>query len=380
MDKWNELAISFRRDLHQIPELAFNEVKTQAYLVDALRGMGIEARTIAGTGLVADIQGRTGTRRTVALRADMDGLPIAEETGLEFSSRHPGVMHACGHDGHMAMVLAAAAELQASRDFPGRVRLIFQPSEEQPPGGAPRMISEGALEGVDEIYGLHLWAPQATGTVELGDGPKMANADEFKLQISGQGGHGSEPEATKDAVLIAAMTVVNLQTIVSRMVPATEPVVVSCGKISAGTTFNIIAERAEILGTVRTYEATMQAEVEAAIAHIAHTTAALWGATAELTYWRGYPAVVNHAEAVQRWLDALNAKLEVSSGRPKLGAEDFSYYLQHVPGAFMFVGARPDEGPVYPQHSSHLRINERALAIGREALVAVARASLERAG
>ncbi len=376
MDDWNALAIRFRRDLHRIPELAFAEVKTQAYVKAALAELGIASTAMAGTGLVAEILGNHGPGRTVALRADMDGLPMMEATGLEFSSLHPGVMHACAHDGHMAMVLAAAAELCTHRDFRGTVRLLFQPSEERLPGGAVKMIEEGALAGVDEIYGLHLWAPQAVGTVELGEGAQMANADEFRIIIHGHGGHGSEPEATQDAVVIAALTVVNLQTIVARRVPARAAVVVTCGTIAAGRTFNIIAESAEITGTVRTYDGAIQDQVEAVLTQIARTTAQLWGATADVTYVRGVPAVVNHPQPVARWLKALDAEVELKPAVPKLGAEDFAYYLQQVPGAFMFVGAEPDEGPTYPQHSPHLQINEKALAIGREALVAIARASL----
>lgn len=380
MNDWNALAIRFRRDLHQIPELAFEEFETQAYLREALSEMGIDARSIAGTGLIADIPGRGGSGRMIALRADMDGLPISEETDLAFSSRHPGIMHACGHDGHMAMLLAAAAELNDRRDYRGAIRLLFQPSEERPPGGAMKMIEEGALDGVDEIYGLHLWAPQPMGTVEVGFGAQMANADEFRIRIQGRGGHGAEPQATQDAVVIAALTVVNLQTIVSRRVPAMAPVVVSCGTIAAGSTFNIIAERAEITGTVRTYDTATQEQVAAAIEHIAKTTAALWGATAEVTYLRGYPAVVNHEAQVKRWLAALDPSILVNPAVPKLGAEDFSYYLQRVPGALMFVGAEPDDKVTYPQHSSHLRINEKALQVGREALVAIALASLRGTG
>ncbi len=376
MDDWNALAVRFRRDLHQIPELAFSEVKTQAYLKDALAQMGIAARPMAGTGLVAEIVGKLGRGRAVALRADMDGLPVSEDTGLDFSSQHAGVMHACGHDGHMAMLLAAAAELNQHREFSGTVRLVFQPSEERLPGGAVKMIAEGVLEGIDEIYGVHLWSTQPVGTVEVGAGPQMAAADEFRIIIHGRGGHGSEPEATQDAVVIAALTVVNLQTIVSRRVPAQAAVVVSCGTIAAGGTFNVIAERAEITGTVRTYDAAIQSQVESAIGHIAHTTAELWGASAEVTYHRGVPAVVNHPVSVERWLNALASAVVIKPAVPKLGAEDFAYYLQQIPGAFMFIGAEPDDAVAYPQHSAHLNINEEALAVGRKALVAAALASL----
>lgn len=376
MQDWDALGVRFRRDLHQIPELAFQETRTQAYLKQALAEMGISARPLAGTGLVADIDGRLGHGKKVALRADMDGLPISEETDEAFASQHPGVMHACGHDGHMAILLTAAGRLHADANFRGTVRLIFQPSEERIPGGAVTMIAEGALNDVDEIYGLHLWGTQKTGSIELAAGPQMANADEFRIHVKGRGGHGSEPESTADAVLAASQIVVNLQTIVSRRVSARDPVVVSCGTIAGGSTFNIIAEAAEITGTVRTYDAGVREQVARAIDHIARTTAALSGSTAEVEYLYGYPAVVNHPQAVERWLAALDPGLVVNPAAPKLGAEDFSYYLQNIPGAFLFLGAEPESGPVYPQHSSHLRINEDALKIGREAMIAVAKASL----
>ncbi len=378
-EHWRDMVVQFRRDLHRIPELGFSEVKTSAYLRDRLAEMRLIARPIAGTGLLADIVGERGPGRTVALRADMDGLPVQEETTLSFPSEHAGVMHACGHDGHMAMVLAAALRLQAARsDYRGTVRVLFQPSEERPPGGAVKMIAEGALDGVDEIYGLHVWSAQPTGTVELGEGPQMANDDEFTIRIYGRGGHGSEPESTRDAALIAAQTVVNLQTIVSRRVPARRPVVVTCGTLAAGTAFNIIAERAEITGTVRTYDDAMRARVETELRNIAVRTAQMVGARAEVEYTHGYPAVVNHAAAVAKWRAALVAETEVAvrESEPKLAAEDFSYYLQKVPGAFMFVGAAPTEGEPYPQHSSHLEINEDALIVGTEALVRIALASL----
>ncbi len=378
-DDWRAVVVQFRRDLHRIPELGFSELKTSAYLRDRLAEMGLSARPMAGTGLIADIAGGRGPGRTVALRADMDGLPVQEETTLSFPSQHQGVMHACGHDAHMAMVLAAALRLQAARDdYRGTVRVLFQPSEERPPGGALKMIAEGALDGVDEIYGLHVWATQPTGTVALSEGPQMANDDEFAIRIFGRGGHGSEPESTRDAALIAAQTIVNLQTIVSRRIPARRPVVVTCGTISAGTAFNIVAERAQITGTVRTYDEAMRARVETELRHIAVTTAQLVGADAEVVYTHGYPAVVNHATAVSKWRDALAADqwIAVSESEPKLAAEDFSYYLQKVPGAFMFVGAAPIEGEPYPQHSSHLEINEDALLVGTQALVRIARVGL----
>jgi len=356
--------IEFRRALHQIPELAFHETQTQAYVLQTLRNMGWDPRPIAGTGVVVDIDsGRPGP--TVMFRADMDGLPLTEETGLAFASRHTGVMHACGHDGHMAILLGLAERLAEGAPFQGRVRLAFQPAEERPPGGALQMIEAGVLDGVDEVYGLHLWAGFPVGTIGLRPGPMMANADEFRIVVTGRGGHGSQPEATADAVLLASQIVVNLQTVVSRRVPALEPAVVTCGTIQGGHTFNIIAERAEITGTVRTFSAETQALVRQEMAHIARTTALLYGADAELVYNPGYPALINAEEPTRRWQARLREWATVVEPEPSMGGEDFAYYLHHRPGAFLFLGARPDVE--YPHHSPHFQINEDALALGVEA-------------
>ena len=376
MPNWDRAAVEFRRDLHRIPELAFEERKTQAYLEARLSGWGIDCCRMAGTGLVADIRGDLGDGPIVAVRADMDALPMTEETGFDFASEHPGKMHACGHDGHMAMVLAAAGELNEKRDFRGTVRVLFQPSEEKG-GGALKMIAEGCLDGVSEIFAVHLWSMQETGTVQLGEGPQMASAEGFQIVIHGRGGHGSEPESTRDAVLIAAQTVVNLQTVVARKVPAREPVVVSCGTLHAGDTFNVIAERAEITGEVRTYDPGIQQRVAAEIRRIAETTAAMSEAVAEVRYMPGCPALFNHGESVRKWLAALDPDVRVIPPVPKLSAEDFADYLQRVPGAFMFVGAAPDNGEAFPQHSSHMTINERALGIGEKAILSACKAALQ---
>lgn len=240
------------------------------------------------------------------------------------------------------------------------------------------MIAEGALDGVDEIYGLHIWAEDPMGTLGLAPGPQMANADEFAIHIRGRGGHGSEPERTKDAVLLAAQTIVNLQTIVARRVPAREPVVVTVGMVRAGDSFNVIAERAELSGTTRTYSDAMRARVETEIRRIVSATAQLAAADASVDYREGYPALVNHPEAVAAWSRAVREVVTVREVPPRLGAEDFAYYLQRIPGAFGFLGARPEHGEVYPQHSPHLVINEQALAVGTEILVRGARSALDR--
>ncbi|AUW92992.1 MAG: amidohydrolase [Sulfobacillus thermotolerans] len=365
---WDTDIITYRRDLHKIPELGFQERQTQAYLVQALKNMGLTPVEVAETGVMADILG-SQPGKMIAVRADIDGLPLREETGLDFSSEHPGVMHACGHDGHMAIVLGLAERLTADRNFPGTVRVFFQPSEEKPPGGAPAMIAGGCLEGVDEVLGLHLWSNDPVGTVGIRSGPLMANADEFTIRVKGKGGHGSEPAHTKDAVLIASQIVVNLQTIVSRRLNAFDIAVVSCGMIQSGVTFNIIAETAEIKGTVRTLSHTVQNTVMHEIEHIAKTTAALYDADAELSYVFGYPAVINHESSVKRLEEAWKGMVDIIHPDPAMGGEDFAYYLQEKPGAFFFVGCRPeDDNQVYPHHSPHFMVNEKALPLGVELL------------
>ncbi len=324
---------------------------------------------------MADIAGnRPGP--CIAVRADMDGLPLDEDTDLPFRSRNPGVMHACGHDGHMAIALALASRLQQYRDFPGKVRVFFQPAEEKPPGGAPKMIAAGCLEGVDEVLGLHLWAGDPLGTLGIRSGPLMANADQFTIRIRGKGGHGSEPADTKDAVLIAAMIVMNLQTIVSRRLNAFDQAIVSCGTIHAGATFNIIAETAEITGTVRTLSKTIQNRIIHEIEHIARTTAQLYDAEATVNYQYGYPAVINHEASVNRIEKAVGSAVEVVHPDPAMGGEDFAYYLQERPGAFFFLGCRPEEKG-FPHHSPHFQINEEALPLGVDMLFQSAMSFLE---
>ncbi len=358
----NPQYITWRRDLHQIPELAFEEFETADYLERELLRLGLSPVRLGKTGLMADIAGRA-SGPTVALRADMDGLPLVEDSGEPFSSRHEGVMHACGHDMHMTILLGAIEGLLARRDFPGQVRIMFQPSEERPPGGAPDLIARGVLEGVDVVLGLHVWSGFPVGTVGIRPGTMMANSDRFRIRIHGRGGHGSEPDTAKDAVLIASQIVVNLQTIVSRRVSPMEAAVVTAGTIRGGVTFNIIAEDAEVTGTVRTLNHGTQALVEEEIRVVAENTARMHGATAELEYMYGYPAVINHGPVVDAWRAAVGRDAHFIEPSPSMGGEDFAYYLKERPGAFAFLGAAPDT-EVFPHHSPHFRVSEEALPIG----------------
>lgn len=364
---WQDHLVSYRRDLHRIPEVAFQEYKTRDYLWNRLEEFGLKPQATGETGITADVEGvRPG--KCIGIRADIDGLPLPEETGLPFSSEHAGAMHACGHDAHMAIALGLAERLASDPDFAGRVRFLFQPAEERPPGGALKLIEAGVLDGVDEIYGLHVWANLPVGTAGLRSGPMMANADQFTIRVKGLGGHGSQPQSTQDAVLIAAQTVVNLQTIVSRRVAPFEPAVVTCGTIRGGHIFNIIAETAEVTGTVRTFSTAVQSQIADEIAQIAKGTAALYGATAEVMYERGYPAVINHERETAAWEEKLRGLVEVERPEPDMGGEDFAYYLQHKPGAFLFLGCGPETGDAPPHHSPHFRVDERVLPLGVEVL------------
>lgn len=354
----------WRRDLHQIPELGHEEFETAAYIENVAKHLGFDTGRPTPTSVVVNVAGRASGPR-VAWRADIDGLPIQEATDLPFASRHPGVMHACGHDGHMAIALGVLRRLAQERPDRGAVRVFFQPSEERHPGGARHLIEAGILLGVDTVLGLHLWSGYPTGEVGLRPDIVMANSDRFRITVRGRGGHGSAPHETHDAILMASQIVVNLQTIVSRRVSPLASAVVTCGAVHAGQAHNIIAEQAEILGTVRTLDAETQALVEREIRHWAETTAAQSGGSAVLEYHHGYPAVVNNPDVARRWAEAIGDSARVTTPDPNMGGEDFAYYLQETKGAFALVGAHPD-GAQYPHHSPHFDIHEGSLDIGLE--------------
>ncbi len=350
-------------------------MKTSAYVREVLEGFGLRVKTYAKTGLVGEIVGKRGSGPVIALRADMDGLPLQEASGESFSSRHPGMMHACGHDIHMAVLLGTARALLAQADFPGRIRLVFQPSEEGPESGARALIEEGALTGVDGIIGLHVWSHEPAGTVAMRAGAMMASADTFEIEVEGRGGHGSEPHTARDAILIASQIVVNLQQIVSRRLTPLEPCVVSVGRVEAGAASNIIAESARMSGTVRTFSAVAQETVEREMIRIATATAAMHGARADVRYHRGVPAVINDGPVIDAWRAALRGTVATSEPLPAMASEDYSLYLNQVPGAFVFLGGRP-EGEVFPHHSPHFRVSEDCLPVGVETMVRGARTLL----
>jgi amidohydrolase len=365
--------VAWRRDFHRHPEVAFQEARTSAVIREFLEGLGLPVRSAGGTGLVAVLEGMPGGK-TVALRADMDALPVQEEGEKEYRSLNRGVAHACGHDGHMAMMMAAAKVLTGRKsDFSGRVVFLFQPAEERPPGGAKRMVEEGALEGVDAVFGLHLWQQFPTGMIGVIKGPMLAQADNFSLTVKGKGGHGAMPHTAVDPILAAAQIIVNSQSIVSRNVDPLKPCVVTFGTINGGTTHNIIPAEVTMSGTLRTFDSAVQVLAERRLREIAEETAKAFGASCLVEYVTGYPAVVNDAAMVDF---ASGVAQRVLGERclwpfdPVMGGEDFAYYLQKVPGAFIFLGA--GDGLEFPHHHPAFDIDEKALPLGALLLTSLA--------
>lgn len=370
--------VQIRRYLHQHPELSFKEFKTAAYIADFYKNLGIDVQIgVGGNGVVARIKGRK-PGKTIALRADFDALPIHEETGLPFSSNVPGVMHACGHDGHTAVLLTIGKVLNELKDeLTGEFVLIHQHAEELAPGGAISMIKDGCLDGVDVIFGTHLWAELPYGTISYRTGPFMAAADRFEIVIQGRGGHGAMPHKTKDAVAIGSQLVMNLQQIVSRRVNPVEPAVVSVSSFIAENAFNVIADTAKLQGTVRTFNEDVRHLIEQEIETVVKGTClANGGCGYEFNYHRGYPAVVNHKNETE-FLAALAADIpgvkSVEESEQQMGGEDFAYYLQNVKGTFFFTGALPDqEDAGYPHHHPKFDINEKAMLLAAKTLALAA--------
>jgi amidohydrolase len=369
-----------RRELHAIPELAFKEIETAAYLVERLDALQVDRLQtgVADTGIVADIKGgRPG--RAVMVRADMDGLPLTEAGELPFRSTRRGVMHACGHDVHMAVALEVARAMADHRDqLPGMVRFVFQPAEEIA-GGAKRMIEAGVLDGIDRVVGLHVWAGLATGQVSVRSGAMMASADGFTLIVRGKGGHGAMPDLTVDAVVIAAQIVTALQTLVSREASPRAPVVVTLGTIHGGTAFNIIAGEVVLQGTLRTFDAALRERLLQRMAELAGGIATAMRGSCEFRLESAAPPVVN---------DALVAGLVATAAEDVLGTdavvpfepltvgEDVAYFLDARPGCFFLLGGAPDTGPVL-HHTAEFRVDERCLLIGYRVMSAAVLRLLE---
>lgn len=348
---------TWRRHLHQIPELSFDLPQTAAYVADRLREFGVDElhEGIAQTGMVAIINGQ-GPGPTIGLRADMDALPIAEETGVEYASGHDGKMHACGHDGHTTMLLGAAKYLAETRNFRGRVALIFQPAEENG-GGAGVMVDEGIMDRFDvsQVYGIHNAPNFAVGSFITTSGALMAAVDTFHIYIQGVGGHGAMPHEARDPVMAACGIAQAIQTIVSRNHYALEELVISVTQIHTGTVDNVIPDTAYINGTVRTFDPAVQEMVIRRMQEIVDGQAASYGVEARLEYERGYPATINDADksafAVEVASEISGAALVEPEGGREMGAEDFSYMLQARPGAYLFLGQGDGAGLHHPKYN-----------------------------
>ncbi|WP_414698823.1 M20 family metallopeptidase [Paenibacillus sp. LPE1-1-1.1] len=369
--------MKWRRHLHQYPELSFHERVTSSWIASQLSELGIEVRTgVGGHGIIAVIRGdKPGP--VIALRADIDALPIQDEKKCEYASKVPNVMHACGHDAHTATMLGIASYYAANRaEISGERRLLFQPAEEVTPGGAKPMIEDGALDGADVIYGVHLWTPLAHGLVASKPGPFMSAADEFVIDIIGRGGHGGLPHEAVDAILIGSNLVQSVQSIVSRNVNPLHPAVVTIGSFQAGSTNNVIAERCRLKGTVRSFDEKTRMMIhdrlESLVAHVCQ----MHGAEFDYQMRIGYPPVVNDEEEAERFFKvsgALFGEAAVVRSEAITVAEDFSYYLEKVPGCFMFVGAGNESiGATYAHHHPMFDIDEQSMQRAARLLIEMA--------
>ena len=364
-----ELVIRIRRDLHRIPETAYTEKKTSAYVADYLRREGLEVQTgIATYGVVGLLNtGRPGP--TLLLRADMDALPVTEDTGLSFASTHDGVMHACGHDAHVAMVLVAATVLSRVKDeLNGTIKFLFQPAEEGP-GGAQPMIDEGVLENpkVDYSIGCHVWPEIPEGTIGVRSGPFMAAMDRFDIKIIGRSGHGAMPHLCVDALEVGTQVVSALQRISSRHMNPLEPAVVTVGMFHAGTAFNIIPGDAQLTGTTRTFNLDIWNSWAERLENVVRGVCESMGADFEMKFSKGYPPTINDdsmAEVVRRCAQKVAGKDKVVEPERSMGGEDMSYFLQRSKGCFYALGVGRQE--FTPLHNSRFDLNENVLALGVE--------------
>lgn len=364
--------VNIRRYLHQYPELSFQETETAQYIANVYGKLSIPCETgIGGNGVVATLKGdKPGL--TIALRADFDALPIQEENDVPYKSKHAGIMHACGHDGHTATLLTVAKVLKEHQEnLPGTVVFIHQHAEEYAPGGAKPMIEAGCLDGVEAVFGTHLWATTPLGVLETSTDVFMAGADRFEITIQGKGGHGAYPHETKDAIAIGSEVVSQLQHVVSRRLDPLDTAVVTIGKFEAGNAFNIIADKATLEGTVRYLKTPVQQQVITEMESIITGVCDSFGATYTFDYFKGYPPLVNHANEAQRILDTCLEIDEIKHAEdvvPVMGGEDFAYYMFERPGAYFFTGAEK-EGNHYPHHHPKFDIDERALPIAAKTLI-----------
>ncbi|WP_411676215.1 amidohydrolase [Caproicibacter sp.] len=368
-EQYDAFIIEKRRAYHQHPELSWKEENTTQSIQADLEAMGIETKRFDGkTGVVGLIRGGA-PGKTVMLRADIDALPIEEHADVPFRSQNQGVMHACGHDCHIAMLLGAAKILSTVRqELHGNVKLIFQAAEETC-HGAEYYVQQGLLDGVDAIMGMHIWGTLDAPKINVQQGGRMASCDNFKIVVRGKACHGSAPHMGTDAIVAAASVIMNLQTFASRRNDPLNPLVISIGTVHGGNAFNIIADRVEMEGTIRTYSRELRKNIETMMREIIVNTAKACGAEASLEYWQFPGPIINEQENLNRIAKNAAVKLYGESGTAPLekmtGSEDFAYFMEKIPGIYAFIGCRnPEIGATYGNHSDKFKVDETALHRG----------------
>lgn len=374
-----ERIIEIRRYLHEHPELSFQEEETAKYISDFYKDVpvdSVETNFGGQRGIVVTIKG-SQLGKTIAIRADFDALPIQEETGLPFASKNEGVMHACGHDGHTAYMLVLAETLAEVKDqIKGTIRVIHQPAEETPPGGALGMIEAGVLEGVDAIIGIHVMSTMKTGHIYYRSGNTQTGRSYFKLVVQGKGGHGSSPHLANDAIVAASAFVLNVQTIVSRRINPFDTASITIGNFDGKGSFNVIKDAVTIEGDVRTMTPETRELVEKQIQAFAEGIETSYGVESKLEYKNDYPVLYNDPDVTEQVRQALEQASipdveSILETPPQPPSEDFAYYLEKVPGCFFYVGAAPESGEAYPHHHPKFDINENSLIISAKAMAAV---------
>lgn len=369
-----EEMVAIRRHMHMYPEISFREENTKQYIYDQIRDLGFDIRRdVGGNGIVARLHVNDNFR-TIGLRADFDALPIQDEKDVPYRSQVDGAMHACGHDAHTAMLITAARILSDHKDeLPVNVVFIHQHAEEMLPGGARAMVEDGALDGVDYVFGQHVSSNYPVGTLSYTYDYAYANADSFNITIQGQGGHGAEPHDAIDPVVAAASLIQQLQSIVSRTVDPLKSAVVTVGTFNSGSVFNVIPDTAEIRGTVRTFEREVKEQVRNRIENIARGIESSFGVQCTVEYSDGYPALLNDNAQIGHVLRAVRDAAYVKTAEenpPSMGGEDFSYFLQNRPGAYVYTGVSNSKlGADYPHHHPKFDIDETGMKAGVETLL-----------
>lgn len=366
--------VDIRRYLHQYPELSFQEYETAKYIANFYENLGIPyEHNVGGNGIIATLKGgKPG--KTIAFRADFDALPIQDEKDVSYKSTADGVMHACGHDGHTAILLTLAKVMKDyQNELPGTIVFLHQHAEEYTPGGAKPMIEDGALDNIDAVFGTHLWTTTPLGVLQTSTDTFMAGADRFEITIQGLGGHGAYPHETKDSILVGSELISHIQHIVSRRIDPLKTAVVTVGAFEAGDTFNIIADKAKLIGTVRYLEKNIQNTIILELERIIKGICLAADVTYNFDYFKGYPPVVNHPNEANLVLESGSSIKEIEKVEkvaPSMGGEDFAYYLQHKPGAYFFTGAQKEDSP-YPHHHPKFDIDERALPIAAKTFIQI---------